>query len=117
MYSKYTTFLSLLLFFAIMFFSTSIRADEEDLGWPREIDTENFRIVMYQPQLESFEDNIIRSRSAVSVTNKDSITPVFGVVWMDAKVAVDRDERLVSGKSTGILSRKRNPTVGSDHFT
>ena len=96
MYSKHTTFLSLLLFFAVIFFSTSIRADEEDLGWPREIDTEKFRIVMYQPQLESFEDNIIRSRSAVSVTNKDSITPVFGVVWMDAKVAVDRDERLVS---------------------
>jgi hypothetical protein len=72
------------------------QAADEELAWPREVKTEKFRIVMYQPQVESYSENIISSRSAVSVTPKDSINPIFGVVWMDAKVSVDRDERLVT---------------------
>ena len=56
---------------------------------------------MYQPQVESYSENIIHSRSAVSVPPKDPINPIFGVVWMYTKVSVDRDERLV-----GVLELK-----------
>lgn len=77
-------------------FSISARAAEEEFAWPREVNTDKYRIVMYQPQVESYSKNIIHGRSAISVTPKDSINPIFGVVWMETKVSVDRDERLVS---------------------
>jgi len=79
----------------------------EELGWPREVEAENATILMYQPQIEAFAGDILSSRAAVSVTMKDSINPVFGVVWMDAKVSVDKDERTV-----GILEL----TVNKVHF-
>lgn len=80
--------------FIILFFTISYPVDEE-LGWPRKVETENAKILMYQPQLESFDGDRISSRAALSVTMKDSVNPVFGVVWMDSKVSVDKDERTV----------------------
>jgi len=67
----------------------------DDLGWPREVEAKNAKILMYQPQVEAFEGDILSSRAAISVTMKDSVNPVFGVVWTDAKVSVDKDARTV----------------------
>ena len=63
--------------------------------WPREIETEKGRVVVYQPQVDSFEKNIMEGRAAVSVLLIDSEAPVFGAVWFRSKVSVDRDTRLV----------------------
>ncbi len=63
--------------------------------WPREIDIPEAKIVMYQPQLESFEGNGLTGRAAVAVTPRGQIEPVFGAVWIDARVSTDRDNRIV----------------------
>ena len=69
---------------------------EEPLGWPREIDTMNHMVVLFQPQVESFQGNDLKGRTAFSVTKKEEgATPVFGVVWMTARVETDRDARMV----------------------
>ncbi len=71
----------------------SVWAVEPD--WPREIETPEAEIVMYQPQLESFEGNRLTCRAAVAVTPQGRTEPVFGAVWIDARVSTDRDNRIV----------------------
>lgn len=63
--------------------------------WPREIKLPKATIVIYQPQLESFKGDNIQGRFAASVQTPDMEEPVFGAVWVDARVETDRDERIV----------------------
>ncbi len=65
------------------------------LEWPRLVETEKGRILVYQPQLESFTGNKLNARAAVSVTLKEK-TPVFGAVWIEARVSTDRDFRTIT---------------------
>ncbi|KPJ84123.1 MAG: hypothetical protein AMS19_01910 [Gemmatimonas sp. SG8_23] len=69
----------------------------ENDEWPKAIELANARIVIYQPELESFEGNDLSGRAAVSVTAEQTGgEPVFGVVWIDARVETDRDARTVT---------------------
>jgi len=73
-------------------------ADERtttDDGWPRTVAANGVRIIMHQPQVESWENNRLRSRSAVAVETSASGVPVFGVVTLSARTNVDRENRLV----------------------
>jgi hypothetical protein len=68
-----------------------------DDPWPREIKSpKGTRVVIYQPQLESFKGDSVKARAAVSVQTKDMKAPVFGVVWFDSRVSTDRDTRVVT---------------------
>ncbi len=51
---------------------------------------------MYQPQVESFEADKLTARVAVSAKRQDMKEPIFGVVWLAARVSTDRDTRLVT---------------------
>ncbi|MEN8224482.1 MAG: hypothetical protein ABFS05_03895 [Bacteroidota bacterium] len=85
--------LSIALFLAFGSFVTA-QDEEPQLNWPREIETEeNAVITLYQPQLESFESNILVGRMAVSVKpeNKDLI---FGALWFSARLLTDLENRL-----------------------
>jgi len=85
-------------FISILFFLGMIwqTADAEDINtWPRKIEEDNFTVVIYQPQVEKLTANKLESRAAVSVTNEEYTSPVFGAMWFDCKIATDRDERLV----------------------
>ncbi len=68
----------------------------EGEGWPRELNVKGAKIVIYQPQPESFREDDLRARAAISVLEKDSTEPVFGAVWFAARVETDRDAREVS---------------------
>jgi hypothetical protein len=63
--------------------------------WPREIKAKEGKVVIYQPQLESFQGDKVVVFAAVSVQKTDMKVPVFGVVWFDSRVATDRDQRMV----------------------
>jgi hypothetical protein len=67
-----------------------------DNGWPRVITAGAFQVTMYQPQVESWENDRIRSRVAVSVRTSASALPIYGVVWISARTEVDRENRLVT---------------------
>lgn len=87
--------LSSAVLLGVLFLGPQPQQDEPE-GWPREIDTLNHTVVLYQPQLESFEGNDLKARTAFSVTKKEEgATPVFGVVWTTARVETDRDTRMV----------------------
>jgi hypothetical protein len=69
-------------------------AQEDSSGdWPREIDTPQGTVVIYQPQPEKLDGNQLKGRAAVAVELKESTEPVFGVVWFEARLETDRAER------------------------
>ncbi len=63
--------------------------------WPRELEVDRGTIIIYQPQIESFEGNNMQARAAVSVQTSEMVAPVFGTVWLAARVETDMDERLI----------------------
>ena len=67
-----------------------------DEYWPKEIDTDDLHLVLYQPQVDSWKGNRIEARSAVIVTLKGHPTQIFGTVSISARTEVDKETRLVS---------------------
>ncbi|MFO1372423.1 MAG: hypothetical protein U1F42_08515 [Candidatus Competibacteraceae bacterium] len=74
--------------------------------WPREIKAKEGKVVIYQPQLESFQGDKVAVRAAVSVQKADMKVPVFGVVWFDSRVATDRDKRIVEFQEIKVTKIK-----------
>ena len=74
---------------------TALAQDDGD-GWPRELMTNKGLVVIYQPQLDALGGNQLAARAAVSVTPTGKTEPIFGTVWIEARVETDRDEREVA---------------------
>jgi len=68
--------------------------DEPESDWPREIDATTASIVVYQPQLDGYENGVLDAHSALAITPTGAEAPVFGAVWFKAKMEIDRDARL-----------------------
>jgi len=78
----------------VLFGAGAARANEPE-AWPREIETEKGLVVMYQPQVDRLEGDVLHSRAAVSVTAAGDSEPIFGAVWMETRIATDLDTRVV----------------------
>ena len=89
----------------LIFISGPLSFSQEN--WPREITNDKgVEATIYQPQIESFKKDILQARSAVMVKmNKDS-EPVFGAVWVKARVMTDVDTRLISLDDVVVLDAK-----------
>lgn len=61
------------------------------LEWPQEVSAEEGTIVVYQPQPESLEGNVLKGRSAMSLEFKDREEAIFGAFWFDARIDTDRE--------------------------
>lgn len=64
-----------------------------DADWPREIQTDKGKIIIYQPQPEKLTGNILEARAAISIEGNDSKEPSFGAMWIKAKMNTDRGTR------------------------
>ena len=86
-----------LLGFILIFLAGSGRLAKgaEPNNWPKKIEKDGTTVIIYQPQVESLTENRLESRAAVSVTDEEYTTPVFGAMWFDCKVSTDRDQRTV----------------------
>ncbi len=73
----------------------SSAAHSQEISWPQELTSDNGGVVIiYQPQVEVFTGNSFEARAAVSVKTSDTgNTPVFGAVWIEAKLDTNRDTR------------------------
>ena len=70
----------------------------QDYSWPREIPISGGAtgtIVLYQPQAEKLEGNDLTARGAIALKVAGRPDPIFGAMWMSAKVDVDRDSGMV----------------------
>src|SRR5579884_2555507 len=61
--------------------------------WPLHIPNIDGEIVVFQPQLEDFQGDVLTGRSAVSVTTSKQQQPLYGAVWLKSRVATDRTAR------------------------
>jgi hypothetical protein len=70
-------------------------AQAEIVGWPQQLVGDNGAVVLiYQPQVEMFSGNSIEARAAVSVKSVETKdVPMFGAIWIQARIDVDRDTR------------------------
>jgi len=66
------------------------------VNWPLEISGPEGTTVVYQPQPDSFKDDKITARVALSAQLKNAKAPVFGAAWISARVSTDRDARTVT---------------------
>ncbi|MBL0057770.1 MAG: hypothetical protein IPP35_01270 [Elusimicrobia bacterium] len=81
--------------------------------WPLKYVSDVGTATVYQPQLESFKDNKVTGRSAVSVLMRGSKEPWFGAVWMEGRVTTDRETGLVTVESVQVTDVKA-PEVPAD---
>ncbi len=61
--------------------------------WPREIDAPTATIILYQPQPQSHEGNRLSVIFATAVEPKSGADTIFGAIWLDARLQIDREER------------------------
>ncbi len=78
-------------------------------SWPREIHVPEGVVVVYQPQPESLNGNLLKSRAAVAVEIKEAKEPVFGAIWFEAQLDTDRAERTANITKVSV-TRVRFPT-------
>ncbi len=90
---------------------------EQQQDWPRSFTMDDGTVVkIYQPQPESFSNNILKSRWAVSVLQPGKTDPVFGTFWSVANVETDRDARRVVIQSAKVPNVKF-PGQPDENFT
>lgn len=70
--------------------------DDDFATWPLVLEDDKGKIVIYEPQLETFVEDKITARAAISVQLAGKGEPVFGAIWMDARVLTDRETRIVN---------------------
>lgn len=76
----------------------------QDNGWPQVLLHDDSMVTVYQPQLESWQDNVLQARSAVSVKTKAAATPAYGVVFFSARTEVDRSSGMVGFEDLKIIN-------------
>lgn len=87
-----------------------------DIGWPRQIQSGGGTITVYQPQVESWDGNVLKERAAVSVSTAASPAPTFGVIWFTARTDVDKTARMVSLHDIDV-TRASFPTAKDQEST
>jgi len=75
--------------------SASIANDLEQ-AWPRKIESRGLTVLIYQPQVEKWQDNRLDSFAAVSVQSDGAREPTYGVVYFTARTEVDKVNRVVT---------------------
>jgi len=90
---------------ALVGWTGSVAAAEGD--WPREVQSGNATIVLYQPQFDSLDGIETRARIAVAIQRPD-LAPEFGALWVAATLDVDRDEDTARFE-TFVVERARFP--------
>ncbi|MCX6280105.1 MAG: hypothetical protein NT004_18740 [Bacteroidetes bacterium] len=83
--------------------SASDNTSKENSSWPKEINTANRRIIIYQPQPDSLIGNKLYSRSAVQII-KTGESPVFGAIWVMTAISADRETRQIILVNATILN-------------
>ncbi len=77
--------------------------DPEDT-WPKEVDSGNTRIIVYQPQTDAWKKNRLQARSAVTLLHEGEKKPIYGIVTLSARTDVDKEDRMVALEDLQVTS-------------
>ena len=73
-------------------FPSAFAQEESEYHWPKEIVKNKTTVTLYQPQYDSFKNNILEGRMALSVKPENEEL-MFGALWFKARLATDLEER------------------------
>ena len=91
-------------FFAFFLFAASHATENQ---WPVTLTGADGSVIkVYEPQPESFQGNILKCRSAVSVLQEGKTDPVFGTFWAVATVETDKTNRTIDIQSVRVPNIK-----------
>ncbi|MEE9568090.1 MAG: hypothetical protein V3W37_01790 [Candidatus Binatia bacterium] len=84
----------------------------EELNWPREYsDKDGAKVVMYQPQIESWSEySHLKARVAVAFAPAGTKAPSLGWFWIQADTQTDLDSRQVNLSNFKVM-KGRFPTL------
>jgi|GEM_PF-276391 len=82
----------------------SSSAIAQQMQWPKTFNTNGSIAKLYEPQPESYQGNILKIRSAVSLLRQGKTDPVFGVLWAD--VNVDNESNNIIWRSATVSNIK-----------
>src|SRR4051812_45783689 len=78
--------------------------DGDDLRWPRTIKQGGATLVIYQPQIEKFDEGKLAARAAVAVTPAGSTKESFGTIELTARTEIDKDNHIVTFEDVEITN-------------
>ncbi|MCB1729209.1 MAG: hypothetical protein KDI21_01905 [Halieaceae bacterium] len=93
--------------------ATPVPAQPDAGGWPRSYTLSDATLRVFQPQVESWEDNLLRFRVAVDASSDSGDKQVFGVFFGNARTQVDRSSRSVTLADV-TLTRSNFPTLADN---
>ncbi len=96
---------------ASLVFTITARAGEPD--WPRQFDSPSGSFVIYQPQPEHLDGDVLTGRAAFSLQKSKDTNPAYGVLWYTEQIQIDRDSSTVAARSLDV-TKVRLPGITSD---
>ncbi|HMI30172.1 MAG TPA: hypothetical protein VK527_00410 [Candidatus Limnocylindrales bacterium] len=93
--------------------AVAVPARAEDPDWPRQFDSSSGSFVIYQPQPEELDGDVLSGRAAFSLRKSGAASPTFGVLWYTEQIAIDRDSSTVTARSFDV-TKVRLPGITSD---
>ncbi|GAA0821937.1 hypothetical protein GCM10009111_29560 [Colwellia asteriadis] len=89
------------------------------IDWPQELSGELGTIIVYQPQPEKLNGNILTGRAAMSLELPGKPEPIFGVFWFSSTISTDRsnDSAVISGISVTKVGWPDSKDAQEEKFT
>ena len=81
--------------------------------WPRQFDSPSGTFIIYQPQPETLNGDLLSGRLAFSLQRPGGTEPAFGVMWFTERVVIDRDSSTVAARDLDV-TKVRLPGAAPD---
>jgi hypothetical protein len=91
--SKTTLFILLFTLFAAIAISAEPNSSADD-EWPRQFELDEAKITLYQPQIESFNNDKVEAYSALAIRVDDG-EPLFAAMWFTSRIVTDQENRMM----------------------
>jgi len=82
--------------FILIFLSMFIGLNADTGSWPKEIELQKYTFIIYQPQPQGLQGNKLKVLTAISLESNSNPEPVFGAMWFEAQVSVDKSNNKAS---------------------
>ena len=107
----HTCSLAAILAAVVWLLPARVRADSV---WPRQFDSTSGSFIIYQPQPETLNGDVLTGRLAFSLQRPGSSEPAFGVMWFTERVAIDRDSSTVTPSNLDVTKVRLPGTTPAD---
>src|SRR5580765_8857541 len=83
----------------VLLLPARVRADSV---WPRQFDSASGTFIIYQPQPETLNGDVLSGRLAFSLQRAGDAQPTFGVMWFTERAFIDRDSSTVAARDFDV---------------